>query len=37
MPEYDDETKALIEAADEARRNFDDVDGKIKDAKKEIA
>lgn len=37
MPEYNDETKALIEAADEARKNFEEVDEKIKDFKKNIA
>ncbi|BFY99147.1 hypothetical protein BsWGS_02186 [Bradybaena similaris] len=36
MPEYDDETKKLIEVADEARRKFEDADKKFKDLENEI-
>lgn len=31
MPDYNEETKALIAAADEARNQFNDADGKLKD------
>ncbi|CAD5111144.1 DgyrCDS481 [Dimorphilus gyrociliatus] len=37
MPEYDDETKALIEAAEQARSSFNEIDQKIKDIKKDIS
>jgi len=36
MPDYDDETKALINVADEARRLYNAADRKLKDFEKEI-
>ncbi|XP_041359003.1 glucosidase 2 subunit beta-like isoform X2 [Gigantopelta aegis] len=37
MPEYDEETKRLIEAADAARQKYDDVDKKVRDIENEIS
>ncbi|KAL5021013.1 hypothetical protein ScPMuIL_000168 [Solemya velum] len=36
MPEYDEETKKLIEVADAARAEFNEADSKLKDAEKEL-
>jgi len=36
MPDYDDEIKALISAADEARTQYNEADRKLKDFEKEI-
>ncbi|KAK3796942.1 hypothetical protein RRG08_032244 [Elysia crispata] len=36
MPEYSEETKLLIQAADEARKHYDEADEKVKDIEKEI-
>lgn len=35
MPEYDEETQKLVQAADEARKNFDEVERKIRDLESE--
>ncbi|KAK3089491.1 hypothetical protein FSP39_004022, partial [Pinctada imbricata] len=37
MPDYDDDIKALINAADEARKNFNDAETKKKDIDREVS
>ena len=37
MPEYDEETKKLIEAADEARKKYDESNSKLKDTEQELS
>ncbi|XP_052097911.1 glucosidase 2 subunit beta-like isoform X4 [Mytilus californianus] len=37
MPEYDEETKKLIEAADEARKNYDEANSKLKELDNELS
>ncbi|XP_067677378.1 glucosidase 2 subunit beta-like isoform X3 [Haliotis asinina] len=37
MPDYDEETKRLIEVADEARRLYDEADKKVKDVESQIS
>lgn len=37
MPEYDEETKKLIEAADEARKKYDEANSKLKELESELS
>lgn len=37
MPDYDEDTKALIASADKARNDYNDADGKVRDMETEIS